>query len=85
MKLSNFAIVEEVKGDGFDGVRIKSYIAEVDVTTGSLFWKKTERKRICKKRMATYWFWADTGEFTPGNQAESLERAWEARTGREVE
>lgn len=52
-------------------------LAEVDVETGFLFWKKTTRRAI-RRYSAGYWHFVDTGEFTPGHQAERLERAYEA-------
>lgn len=76
MKLSNF-ILEEVRGSNeVDWV----YIATVKVTTGILWWKRSQR-RVIECRFAGYWYFADTGEFTPGNQAEELERAFAAQNG----
>lgn len=70
MKLSNFEMLD-------CGTHKK---AAVTVTTGMLWWKKTERREIAKK-FGGYWFFTDTGEFTPGFRAETLARAWEAQHG----
>lgn len=74
MKLSNFQMIK-VKGKNALDLE---YFAEVDVTTGSLFWKKTER-RLIHRRYALAWRFADTGKFTPEFQAEELENAYKAR------
>lgn len=68
MKLSNFEMLAS-----FVGARL----AEVDVTTGMLWWRKTTRRQIGTK--AHYWIFLDTGEFTPGFQAEELASAYELR------
>lgn len=54
------------------------YFADVTVTTGSLWWKKITRRTI-HREYAGYWHFVDTGEFTPSGQAESLERAYNAK------
>lgn len=77
MKFSNFEIVE-IRGSDLSD---RSYVAEVDVTTG-IFSKKTERKRIHRK-YAGYWFFEDTGKFTPIGDVEDLARAYSAKTGKE--
>lgn len=74
MKLSNFKL-------------LAPNLATVEVTTtvGMLWWKKThtEVKRLYKK--SRYWCFVDTGEFTPGYEAEFLEtvamaqKAWEEK------
>ena len=69
MKLSSFAPTKSVDWDSF---------AEVDVTTGYLWWRKTARRAI-RRKDGGYWHFVDTGEFTPDYQAETLARAWEAR------
>lgn len=77
MKLSNF-VLTHIKGRNALDLE---YFAEVDVvkTTGALWWKKTtlERRGIHRTFMGA-WHFTDNGEFTPGFQAEQLERAWEA-------
>jgi hypothetical protein len=52
--------------------------AEVTVTTGTLWWKKSERKKIQRKAL-NFWFFVDTGDFTPGLQVEELERVYKAK------
>lgn len=54
------------------------YFADVTVTTGRWWWKKSIRKTI-HREYAQLWHFVDTGEFTPGNQAETLERAYNAK------
>lgn len=76
MKLSNFKLLEVQGVTRMD----RKYVAEVNVTTGYLWWKKTEPRKIVKK-FAGSWFFADTGKFTPGFDAEELERAWNATPG----
>lgn len=79
MQLSNFALTQTKWKSPIDF----EYFAEVDVTTGALWWKKTERKEI-RREYAGSWHFVETGKFTPGHQAEELERAWKARTGQDV-
>lgn len=76
MKLSNF-ILKSTKGTSHTNYM---YVAEVDVTRGFLFWKKTERKEIFR-HYAEHWAFVDSGKFTPGLQAENLARAYTAKTG----
>jgi len=78
MKVSNFKL-EKTTGKS---VLDKVFTASVDVTTGILFWKKTERKQITRK-YAGYWHFTDTGVFTTGRDVENLARAWKANTGQE--
>lgn len=74
MKLSNFRVLSERQlGYGAD------IFAQVDVTTGSLWWKKTETRTINKPPAGVFWFFVDSGVFTPGYQAEMLFNAWEAQ------
>jgi hypothetical protein len=72
--LRNFKPIESY-GIGFD----REVHAEVDVTTG-WFWPftSTERRRIMRRPFA-FWAYLDTGEPTPGLQAEDLERDWERK------
>jgi hypothetical protein len=53
-----------------------SAVAKVDVTTGNLFWKKTETKLVTVEVFAGkpfgFWRWVDTGRFTLGTQVENL-------------
>jgi len=70
MELSNFQLLES------SPLGTKK-IASVDVTTGLLFWKKTESRKIGKE--CAYWFFLENGEYCPDNQAEKLERVWSFR------
>lgn len=76
MVISNFKLLE-TKGNNCLN---KVYIAEVDVTTGWWFWKKTRRVRIFRP-FGEYYRFLDNGEFTPGLSVENLARAWKAATG----
>jgi len=67
MKLSNFSL-DRRTGDSFSNY---IFYASVDVTTGFLFWKKTERKEICRKYGET-WFFVDTGKYTPSFQVKLI-------------
>lgn len=72
MKLSNFVMI-------YTSGKEPLYLAEVDVTTGALWWKRTERKTIFKPKFSLYWSFLDSGEFTPDQQAEFLEKAYQAK------
>lgn len=54
--------------------------AKVDVTTGSLWWKKTVSRGIARS-YAGHWFFLDDGSFTPGYQAENLSRPLDFERG----
>jgi hypothetical protein len=73
MKLSEF-VLTHTKG----GPLNREYFAEVSVTTGFLWWKRTERRKIYRECIG-FWRFLDSGEFTPVLQAERLERAYRAR------
>ena len=74
MKLSEFVLTHTKGKNALD----LEYFADVSVTTGALWWKKTERRKI-RREYAGSWHFVDTGEFTPSFQAEQLERAYAAR------
>lgn len=76
MKLSNFMMIER-KGKSPIDFR---YFADVDVTTGFLWRKKTERKRISRSYTGS-WFFIDNGEFVSIHEIDALERAWAAKNG----
>jgi len=79
MKISNFELV------GMDGNNAlnKVFYALVDVETGVLWWKKTERVGI-RKEYASNWYFTETGEWCPGYDVDALARAWTAKTGQET-
>jgi hypothetical protein len=79
MQLSNFALTRTKGKSAIDF----EYFADVDVTTGALWWKKTERKGIRREYVGS-WNFVETGKFTPGQQAEELARAWKSKTGQEA-
>lgn len=74
MKLSDFQMVKTTGRSAIDLV----YFAEVTVSTGILWWRK-ETRRTIRRKYAGSWHFADNGEFTPGFQAQALERAWDAQ------
>ena len=78
MKLSNFCPTRTLGNSPLNTV----YVALVDVTTetGHLWWKK--RRRVTHDIMRKFgecWYFVDTGEYTPGFQVETLERAYRAQ------
>lgn len=50
-------------------------VAEVDLSTGVWPFRKTRRVRIMRPSHVQYWTYED-GSWTPGSQAEELERRW---------
>jgi hypothetical protein len=74
MKLSEFVLT---KTGGQNSLNWK-YWADVSVTTGRWWWKQCQRRTI-HRSYGGYWFFVDTGEYTPANQAETLERAYRAQ------
>lgn len=76
MELSNFQVV---RVDGKSPLDKKLH-ATVDVTSGSLWWKRTVTRPIVRK-YGEFFRFADTGEMTPGAQAEELQRRHSAVTG----
>lgn len=75
MKLSEFFLTKTEKDSlGWPN----RYFAEVAVTTGAIFWKKKEYRQITRT-VPGMWYFVDNGEFTPGIQAEQLERAYIAQ------
>ena len=78
MKLSNFVMTRMVGSHTPDlGAFME---AEVDETTGILWWKKTERK-VIRRQLVGDWRFVETGKLTPELQAEKLEMAWRAKAG----
>lgn len=75
MKITNFELVERT-GQTALNWRFK---ALVDVTRGIIF-KKTTREYICKE-YAGFWYFCDTGKFTPGTEAEDACRVYMAING----
>ena len=76
MTLSEFVLTDKTGSSALDWV----FHAEVSVTTGMLWWKKTVRRKI-RRKFCDPWFFVDTGNYTPGFQAEALARAYEAQHG----
>lgn len=73
MRLSEF-VLTHTKGST---VLDLEYFADVTVTTGALWWKRIERRKI-RRQYPQYWCFVDTGKYTPGTQAEELERSYRA-------
>lgn len=71
MRFSNFVLTQKKGKNALDW----EFFAEVDVTTGAFWWKKTNRKKI-RRTYTSSWYFVETGEFTPGYEVESLARAW---------
>jgi len=58
-------------------------IAVVVVTTfpwRRFFMPERVVREVAKKRLSSYWFFTDTGGWTPGYECERLAMAYEART-----
>jgi len=73
MKITNFRNLKLVDGLPFH----QKLFAEVDVVTGALWWKKTVTRKISRS-IPGFWFFVDTGDFTPFTDVETMERAYKA-------
>lgn len=69
MILSNFTPIGSIFKDSTE-----IYLAEVNVTTKILLWRRTEVRRIFKES-GSFWRFVDTGEWCPGSQCELFESA----------
>lgn len=67
MKLSNIRNFKRFGNDPRDW----KFTADVDVTTGFLWWEKTSTKQVARE-YACSWFFLDSGKYTPGRQMEVL-------------
>ena len=76
MKISNFMLDKTI---GTSPMNLE-YEGTVDIETGFLFWKKIRRVKI-RREYVGFWYFVDTGEFTPGYKVEALARSWKALTG----
>lgn len=74
MQVSNFRDYEIV-GKSFLNRRYK---AKVDITTGILWWKKTESREIFRD-LSDFWRFAESGQYVPGLRTEALEAAYCAK------
>ena len=83
MEISNFKYIETTG----DSLINRKYRATVEVTTSTGFgpWKKktTEQREVMREYFG-FWFFVDTGEFTPHDTVEALARSFSARTGIEL-
>jgi hypothetical protein len=82
MEMSNFEVMEVKQLGGV--LRDYVTICEVDVTTGIFKWKKTVRRRVCKKKYDVSWYYEDTGETTEGFHVERLAKVYTAKNGKEL-
>lgn len=58
-------------------IKGKIAYAEVDVTEGSWFWKKTRTEIVFNNEVVNdtvygYWKWISTGNYTPGREVERM-------------
>ena len=74
MKFSGFILIAKTGKNEADW----KYFAEVTVTTGVLWWRKSARRKI-QRNYGSYWIFADTGEFAPDGDIEALARAYQAQ------
>jgi len=75
MKITEFVLTDRIK----NGYTLEDLYASVSVTTGMLWWKKTERRKIFKSASSLFWKFLDTGKYTPGFQVEALADAARAQ------
>ena len=73
MKLSEFVLTHKVGSSPLNW----EYFADVSVTEGMLWWKKTTRRKI-HREYAGFWHFVDNGQLTPGHQVEALEYSYKA-------
>lgn len=71
MKITNF----KLRPDQEDGIKR----ATVIVTTGKLWWIKTQTHSVYRERLSIYWRWLATGKFTPDHVIENLASSLNAR------
>jgi len=76
MKITNFELTKTTGNSYLNYI----YHALVDVETGMLWWKKTNRLEV-QKPYAGFWIFVETGKFTPNVEVETLARSWTAKTG----
>lgn len=74
MKLSNYEEVCVVERGVYEGGDVTK--GKVDVTTGILFWRNTERVEVERTRYNPYWYFKASGIFTPGDQMEKLAQSY---------
>lgn len=75
MILSNFKLIRtEAHGQS---------TAEIDVTSGSLWWKRTATRMIAKNYCGD-WFFCDDGSYVPERKMLCLVRAWEFKNGKKI-
>jgi tryptophan 2,3-dioxygenase len=72
-------------------IKNEMVFATIDQTisseTGMLWWRKRLSRTVERpiaRRCGGFWYFADTGEFTPSLVVEALARVWEAKNGRTI-
>lgn len=76
MKITNFRLIGRTGTNALDW----RFTAVVSVTTG-LFFKKTQDKEVFKE-YGGFWFFVDSGKFTPNTDVEDLQRQFESKQGK---
>ena len=74
MRISNFREYVITGKSALD----QTHSALVDVTTGFLWWKKTQTEEI-SRFCGEGWFFTASGVYTPGYQVEELVRSYTAK------
>ena len=78
MFLSEFVLTHTKGKSPLDLVYFAS--VSVAIESGALWWKtKSVDRKTISRNYAGSWFFVDSGKYTPGFQAEELERAYHAR------
>jgi hypothetical protein len=71
MRISDFEMIGRTEGRHVE----RFEFATVVVTTGYLWWKKSELRTVARQLGET-WFFVDSGELTPAFQVEKLWYDW---------
>lgn len=77
MILSNF-VLARVRGTSAINLE---YFAEVDVTVTVFLGRSITVRKEIRRTFVGAWHFTETGEYTPSDLAERLERVWEAKHG----
>lgn len=73
MKISNIRNMRVLYNGAFD----HRYMATIDVTTGALWWKKTEARDICSTLYGHCWFFLDSGIPLPSLYSCLVKNMWD--------
>lgn len=78
MKISNFKKTESILTKPHGNPNLWTMeTGTVDITTGFLWWRKVETKKVFKEPLSPNWRFLDTGKFTPGYEVEALSIAYD--------